>query len=284
MNCNLRSSDITINEFSFNLLSSGPQNGDVILLLHGFPQFADAWSGVMPFLAEAGFRTVALDQRGYSAGARPPDVESYHVAHLTADVLALADTLGATSFHIVGHDWGGFLAWKLAAEHPNRVRSISVLSTPHIDAFCEAIATDPDQKARSQYIDFFKMPGHVAEAFFLKDDAARLRGVYQGKVPEPQVSSNVRRLSEPGVLTSVLNWYRALDLRTRVGEIRVPTLFVWGDQDLALGRAAATETARYVNSPYQFEILDGYSHWLLEEAPDKISALVLRHLTANPLG
>ena len=108
--------------------------------------------------------------------------------HLTSDVLALADALDAASFHLVGHDWGGFLAWKLAAEHPDRVRSVSVLSTAHIDAFCEAIAEDPDQKARSQYIDFFKMPGHVAESYFLSNDAERLRGVYQSKVPEAQVS------------------------------------------------------------------------------------------------
>jgi pimeloyl-ACP methyl ester carboxylesterase len=278
MNCGLRAITLTINGLSFDTLCSGPEDGDLVLLLHGFPQFADAWSGIMPALAADGFRTVALDQRGYSAEARPSEVESYDVAHLTSDVLALADILGAASFHLVGHDWGGFLAWKLGAEHPDRIRSISVLSTPHIDAFCEAIATDPDQKARSQYIDFFKMPGHVAESFFLKDDAERLRGVYQGKVPDPQLSSNVRRLSEPDALTSVLNWYRSLDLNARIGKVQVPTLYVWGDQDLALGRAAATATARYVDSPYQFEVLDGYSHWLLEEAPDKISGLILNHL------
>ncbi|MGH9615807.1 MAG: alpha/beta fold hydrolase [Acidobacteriaceae bacterium] len=276
----LRHGTLTHQGLSFSTLSSGSEEGELALLLHGFPQFADAWSGLMLSLAAAGFRTFAPDQRGYSTGARPSAVESYDVSHLASDALAFADALGASSFHLIGHDWGGFLAWKLAAEHPDRVRTLSVLSTAHIDAFLEAIAKDPDQKARSQYIDFFKMPGHVAESYFLVDDAKRLRGVYQGKVAEPQVSSNVRRLSEPGALTSVLNWYRALDRNARIGEVRVPTLYIWGDQDLALGRTAANETARYVDAPYQFEVLNDYSHWLLEEAPEKVSRLVQNHLRA----
>ena len=279
MNRGLQTSAVTLNGLSFNTLSTGlEEDGDLVLLLHGFPQFADVWSGIMASLAANGFRPVALDQRGYSAGARPPEVENYDVPHLTSDVLALADALDTASFHLVGHDWGGFLAWKLAAEHPDRVRSVSVLSTAHIDAFCEAIVEDPDQKARSQYIDFFKMPGHVAESYFLSNDAERLRGVYQSKVPEAQVSCNVRRLSETGALTSVLNWYRALDLNARVGKVKVPTLYIWGDRDMALGRTAATRTAGYVDAAYQFEVLEGYSHWLLEEAPDKIGELILNHL------
>ncbi|MGC1870664.1 MAG: alpha/beta hydrolase [Acidobacteriaceae bacterium] len=251
-----------------------------MLLLHGFPQFADIWSKLMLSLAAVGFRTIASDQRGYSAGARPSETESYDVTHLIADVLALADSLGVASFHLIGHDWGGFLAWKIAADHPDRVRTLSVLSTPHVDAFLDTVKRDPDQKARSQYIEFFRMPGHVAESFFLADDAKRLREVYQAKVSESQVSSNVRRLSEPGALTSVLNWYRGLDLDARIGKVRVPTLYIWGNQDRSLGKTAALVTAHYIDAPYQFEVLDGYGHWLLEEAPEKISMLIQNHLRA----
>lgn len=263
---------------SFTALTAGPDDGEPVLLFHGFPQFADIWSGLMQTLAGVGFRTFAPDQRGYSAGARPSEIESYDVSHLTADALALADSLGVYSFHLIGHDWGGFLVWKLAAEHPDRVRTLSVLSTAHVDAFLEAVQGDPDQKARSQYIEFFKMQGHAAESFFLADGAKRLRDVYQGKVPEEQVSSNVRRLSEPGALTSVLNWYRALNLDPRIGKVRVPTLYIWGNEDRSLGKTAAIATAQYVDAPYQFEVLEGCSHWLLEEAPDKISTLIQNHL------
>jgi pimeloyl-ACP methyl ester carboxylesterase len=274
----LQSSVLVLDGLSFNTLSAGPKVGEPVLLLHGFPQFADIWSGLMQSLAGIGFRTFAPDQRGYSAGARPSEIESYDVSHLTADVLAFADSLGFSSFHLVGHDWGGFLAWKLAAEHPGRVRTLSVLSTPHVDAFLEAVKGDPDQKARSRYIEFFKMPGHVAESYFLADDGKHLREVYSGKVSEPQVSSNVCRLSEPSALTSVLNWYRALDLDMRIGRVRVPTLFIWGNEDHSLGETAALATAQYVDATYQFEVLKGCSHWLLEEAPDKISTFIQNHL------
>jgi pimeloyl-ACP methyl ester carboxylesterase len=193
----------------------------------------------------------------------------------------MADSLDVASFHLVGHGWGGFLAWKVAAERPDRVRTLSVLSTAHVDAFLEAIKRDPDQKARSQYIDFFKMPGHVAESFFLADNATRLREVYQGKVSEPQLSSNVSRLCEPEALTSVLNWYRALDLDARIGKVRVPTLYIWGCEDRSLGKTAAIATAHHVEAPYQFEVLDGCGHWLLEEVPDKIIPLIQNHLKAH---
>jgi pimeloyl-ACP methyl ester carboxylesterase len=274
----LQRSTLHVDGLSFSAISAGPQDGELVMLLHGFPQFADAWSDIVLALAANGFHAFAPDQRGYSAGARPTEVESYAVSNLASDVLGFADVLGATNFHLIGHDWGGFLAWKLAADHPDRVRSLCVLCTPHIDAFWETMETDPDQQERSKYIEFFKMPGHVAEGFFLENGGERLRRVYQDKVPEPQVSSNLRRLTEPGALTSVLNWYRALDT-ARVGTVHVPTLYLWGSQDLAAGRTAAEKTGQYVDAPYQFKTFEGYSHWLLSDA-DPIKEQILEHLNA----
>lgn len=270
---------ITLNGLQFTLMSAGPKDGEPVILLHGFPQFADVWAQLLATLGSIGFRAVAFDQRGYSVGARPIETESYSVGELTSDVLALANVFEWPRFHLVGHDWGGFLAWQLAAHNSDRVRSLSILSTAHIDAFLNAVASDPDQKARSQYIQLFKMPGQVAEAMFLKEDGARLRGVFQGKVPEVQVSTNVQRLLEPGALTATLNWYRALDLNARIGLVSVPTLYIWGDQDMALGRAAAEATGKYVNGPYHFEVLPGYSHWLQDEAPEEVRNFIVRHLT-----
>ena len=238
---------------------------------------------MMYALAAAGFRALAFDQRGYSPGARPLEVDRYDIAHLTSDVLAFAGQAGASTFHLVGHDWGGFLAWKLAAEHPHRVGSLCVLSTPHVDAFLEAARTDVEQQDKSKYIHFFKMPAGVAESALLSDSAQRLRGVYQGKVTEEQIDANVRRLSEPGALTAALNWYRALDLEKRIGNIVVPTLFVWGDCDLACGKQAAMATAQYIAAPYRFESLAGYSHWLLEEAPGQTAEFILNHIKDHPL-
>jgi pimeloyl-ACP methyl ester carboxylesterase len=272
---------VLLNGLEFTYLAAGPEDGVPVILLHGFPQFGDVWVSLLDALGTHGFRAVALDQRGYSCKARPTEVEAYAVSELTSDVLAFADHLAWPKFHLIGHDWGGFVAWVLAAKQPDRVQSVAVLSTAHVDAFLEAVACDPDQKARSQYIQWFKMPGNVAEEMFLKDDGVRLRGVFQGKVPEEQVSRNVQRLLYPGALTAALNWYRALDLDARVGPVNVPTLYIWGDEDMALGRAAVDATKQYVNGPYRLEILSGHSHWLQDDASERVSSLIVSHLTGH---
>src|SRR5882757_2008355 len=265
----------------FNALAVGPHDGELVLFLHGFPQFADAWLEVMHTAAEAGFRAVAVDQRGYSPEARPQEINDYTLSQLTSDIGGFVEALGRRNFHLVGHDWGALLAWNFTAAHPDRILSLCALSTPHTDAFLEAMETDEDQKQRSKYITLFRMSGEAAETLFEADNYQRLRAVYQGKVSETAVNKNIHRLAEPYALTSVLNWYRALDLKCRIGKIEVPTLYIWGSHDLALGETAATATAAYVTGAYRFEKLEGRSHWLLEEVPHQISMLVLGHLCAN---
>jgi pimeloyl-ACP methyl ester carboxylesterase len=276
-------SEISVGEFRFNTLALGPVEGELVLFLHGFPEFADAWSDVMRSVAGAGFCTLAVDQRGYSEGARPKNISDYEIEHLISDVQGFADVLGRRRFHLVGHDWGAFVAWVLAAKNADRVQSLTALSTPHPDAFFDAVETDEDQKQRSRYISFFRTPGGSAESFFQAENHERLRAVYQGKLPDSAVNENILRLAAPGALTSALNWYRALNLDARIGEITVPTLYIWSTDDLALGRTAAMETARYVKGPYRFEKFDGISHWLLAEVPDRIAAVLLEHLRASPI-
>lgn len=269
---------IALNGFEFTYLAAGPPDGEAVILLHGFPQFADVWTSLLGELGSRGFRAVALNQRGYSAQARPLEIKAYDVAELTSDVIALADSFGWPSFHLIGHDWGGFLAWRLAAKHPGRVQSLTALSAAHLDAFLDALASDPDQKARSQYIQLFRMPGQVAEGILRKGDGAPLRGVFCGKVSERQVAINVHRLLEQGALTPALNWYRALDLGARIGPVEVPTLYLWGDHDMALGRSAAEATQCYAGGEYRFEVLPGCSHWLQDEVPAIVRDLVLGHI------
>jgi pimeloyl-ACP methyl ester carboxylesterase len=259
----------------------GPESGECVLLLHGFPQFADAWTDAIGSISEAGFHAVAIDQRGYSPGARPTAVEDYTVDRLTSDVLGFADVMGVSRFHLIGHDWGGLLAWQLAANHPDRLISLAVLSTPHVNAFLTAVKADDDQREKSKYIDFFRLPGELAESLLLADDAQRLRSSYQGKLSARAVESNVRRIAEKGAMRSALNWYRALDLNHRIGSIEVPTLYIWGEKDHYLGETAALETAKYVSGSYRFERLKEASHWLLEEAADRVVSLLLEHLDAN---
>jgi len=269
---------LTVNGLTFNLLSFGPEDAELVLFLHGFPQFADAWLPILQAIAAAGYRAVAFDQRGYSPTARPTEIAAYTVENLTSDPLAIATALGHHRFHLVGHDWGAVLAWQIAAEHPERLLTLTALSVPHTQAFLHAVKTNLDQMNRSKYILFFKMPGHLAEKFFLAADAAQLRRVYQGKLTPEAVAANVSRLSEPGALTAALNWYRALSLDHKTPAVTVPTLYIWSDHDIALGEAGALATARYVTGPYRFERLHGLTHWLIEEAPERITSLLLEHL------
>ncbi|GAA2839516.1 alpha/beta fold hydrolase [Crossiella cryophila] len=265
-------------------IAAGPADGELVLLLHGWPEFADCWTEHVRALAAAGYRAVAVDQRGYAPGARPPGITDYTVPLLVADALSFADTLGAARFHLIAHDWGGLVAWALASAHPERLRSLSVLATPHPVALREQQETDPDQHSRLDYVRFFQLPDGQAEASLLAEDAARLRAAYEGKVDGDLVARNVRRLSEPGALTATLNWYRAVDEKLTIpaGRIRTPTLYLWGSADRALGRGAALRTAEFVDAPYRLEILPGASHWLPEECANQTIPLLLNHLAAHP--
>jgi pimeloyl-ACP methyl ester carboxylesterase len=268
---------------SFRLRSAGPPGGRLVVLLHGFPQTSASWQAVMGDLASDGYRAVAFDQRGYSKGARPDGVDAYAIDHLVADVLAVADGLGGHRIDVVGHDWGGIVAWCVAGRHPERVRTLSVASTPHPLAFAAALRGDlgGDQPSRSGYADFFR--SSEAEAFFLRDDAAPLRGMYAALSAEA-AEDYVRVLSEPGAMTGALNYYRATRFQDLAdpGPITCPTLYVWSTDDMALGREAAEATGDHVQGAYRFEVLEGVSHWVPEEGAAEFSRLLREHLAANP--
>jgi pimeloyl-ACP methyl ester carboxylesterase len=261
----------------FDALVDGPVDGEVVLLLHGFPQSAAIWLPQIEALAAVGYRAVAFDQRGYSPGARPGAVEEYRIGHLVTDALAIG---GERPFHVVGHDWGAGVGWHLAGKHPERIRTLTALSVPHPLAFATALASPTsDQRAQSSYIAFFRQTGLAEEALLAGGLAAALRAsAYPGDIDE-----RLRAMSEPGVLTAALNWYRALDLSllSGVGSVVVPTLYIWSTGDVALSREGAEATAGHVVGPYRFEVLTGVSHWIPEEVPDTLTRLLLEHLESQ---
>jgi pimeloyl-ACP methyl ester carboxylesterase len=276
--------ELQVNGFAYSGLAAGPEGGDLALLLHGWPEFATSWSEMLPKLGDAGYRAVAIDQRGYASGARPADVSDYRIEDLVADVLAFARALGRERFHLIGHDWGAIVGWYVAANHGDRLASYVSFATPHPAALGETRQNDADQKQRSAYVDIFRAPGNVAEKALLRDDAGALRAVYEGKFAPDHVAENVRRLREPGCLTAGLNWYRAFDFENaRCGFVDVPTLYGWGTKDRALGESAALHTAGYVTGPYTFERLEGVSHWIPCEIPERATQLVRGHLAAHAL-
>ncbi|TNC47543.1 alpha/beta fold hydrolase [Mumia zhuanghuii] len=254
----------------FDVGLDGPADGEPVVLLHGFPQTSDSWLDVAPMLAAAGLRVIAPDQRGYSPGARPDDVASYAVPRLVEDVTGLLDALGYDSAHVVGHDWGAAVAWSLTAHHPDRVRSLVALSVPHLAAYGWALVNDEDQLERASYIGLMRTPGK-AEDVLLADDARRIRAMYDGVVPEDRVAAYVAAMREPGALTAALSWYRAMgrDL-SATPTVRVPTTYVWGDSDWALGAAGARRCGEHVDAEYRFVPVTGATHWLPEEHPQLV--------------
>ncbi|MDR7321972.1 alpha/beta fold hydrolase [Catenuloplanes sp. NPDC020197] len=254
---------------TFDVLAGGPADGEPILLLHGFPQHSAEWELVTPHLHAAGMRTYALDQRGYSPGARPSGAAAYTVEELVADAVAVLDALGLASAHVCGHDWGAFVAWALAGAHPDRVRSLTAVSVPHPRAMGWALRNDRDQRRRSSYILLFRRR-FLAEAVLLAFRGRALRKMLIGARADRYVS----RMRERGALTAALNWYRAPS-SARTGPIEVPTTLVWSDGDPALGRAGAERTARYVTADYRFVELAGVDHWVPERVPDRLADEIL---------
>jgi pimeloyl-ACP methyl ester carboxylesterase len=259
----------------FDVVAGGRQDGPVVLLLHGFPQHSGEWDLVTPALHRADLRTYALDQRGYSPGARPVEVSAYAVGECVADALAVLDALGAAKAHVVGHDWGAIVAWHLAAQHPERLRTLTAISVPHPAAFIAALTEDADQRRRSAYITLLRRP-YVAEEALLAAEGAWLRRAMRG-VPEDRIERYVAPLRGPGALTGALNWYRAMDRDEmgRLGPVSVPTTYVWSERDGAVGRRAALGCPAYVTGDFRFVPLPGVSHWVPDEAPDAVVAAVL---------
>lgn len=274
--------EIAVGPLTFSARSVGPSQGPPVLLLHGFPEGAGCWTAVSALLAEAGLHCVAPDQRGYSTGARPEGVDAYALDLLVGDVLGIMDALGWQHAHLVGHDWGAILAWVLAARHPHRVRTLTAVSVPHPAAFGAALRDDPDQQERSAYLRLFRAEPGRAEEVLLAGDASRLRGMYEGSgLGAAQVDALVRPLLEPGALTAALAWYRAMAAPdyAEVPAVTVPTTFVWGDRDVAVGRVAALGAAAYVTGDYRFAELPKISHWVPEQATDLLAALILERIS-----
>jgi pimeloyl-ACP methyl ester carboxylesterase len=281
--------DVAVGDLTFSAVATGDEAGAPTLLLHGFPQTTRSWTPTMAALAAAGRRAVAFDQRGYSPGARPALVDDYALPALVGDALGVADALGFDRFDLVGHDWGAMVAWVLAFEHPERVRTLTAVSVPHPRAFGAALTSGAsDQAERSSYIGVFRQPGGVAESLLLGEDGSGsgLRIMFERSGLGPgsaAVEEFVTAMTRPGTLTAALNWYRAMpaDFGVSVGPVEVPTLFVWSPADIAVSREAAEGNRPWAQGPYRFEELAEAGHWIPEREPEALALLILEHLTAS---
>jgi pimeloyl-ACP methyl ester carboxylesterase len=279
---------ITVDDLVFDADVAGQPGNPLVLMLHGFPQTRHTWRDQLAPLAAAGYFAVAPDQRGYSPGARPAQITAYATERLVADALAKMDALGYARAHIVGHDWGGQLAWLLAAHHADRVVTLSVLSRPHPQAFLAALRQDAQQAERSKHHRAFQDPDSAR--LLLEDGARRLRQSFDAQgVPKAAQDAYLAVLGDEAALDAAINWYRApvqagADAPlapARTPAVSVPTLYVWGNTDATVGRAAAEGTAAYVTGPYRFVVLPGVGHFVTDQAGERVSELLLEHLASG---
>lgn len=259
---------------TFDVVEDGPADGEPVVLLHGFPERASSWVQVTDRLAAHGLRTLALDQRGYSPGARPTRRRDYAVPRLVGDVCALIDQVGGSA-HLVGHDWGAAVAWATAISRPSAVRTLTAVSVPHPGAF--AAAMTHGQLRESWYMALFQLPWlperFLAERGGRVDDMLR-----RGGFTAADLERYHREVVDTGALRTALHWYRALPFSASpslVRPVRVPTTYVWSDRDVALGRWGAEHTADWVEADYEFVELAGVSHWIPSQAPEALAEAVL---------
>ncbi|MGQ0552695.1 MAG: alpha/beta fold hydrolase [Planctomycetota bacterium] len=281
-------------------LADAPNTAPLVLLLHGFPEGRACFRRQIPALAAEGYRVLAPDQRGYGESDKPRGSRAYRLPLLVNDALGLLDAAGAERAHIIGHDWGGAVAWWLARTRPERVASLSILNCPHPLVLRRAVLTSPRQMLRSWYMAFFQLPWLPEAVAAARDHALLVWGLRSSSRPgtfsEADLEAYRRDWRRPGALRAMIHWYRALrwplvtkppstDASSAIAprkaiDILPPTLILWGRRDRALGaELAPLSLARCAAGRLVF--LDEASHWLQHEEPERVNALLLAHLAGS---
>jgi pimeloyl-ACP methyl ester carboxylesterase len=274
--------ELQANGLTFRCRVCGMENtGEPVILLHGFPETSHMWEGVLLSLASRGYRCLAPDQRGYSPGARLEDIKRYAIHEIASDVVALADLVGFSKFHLVGHDWGAGCGWTVVQLYPDRVQSWSALSIPHMAAFNTAKKNDPDQQKRSWYMGFFQLP-LIPEQMFGFATAGNPPSLWQLSSPE-EIADYLTVFRSFEGRRATINWYRAnRELPVQYGEVFLPTLLIWGNQDIAIGRAGVETTQQYMKGDYALIELKA-GHTLVQEQFERVNHEILNHIQRHPM-
>ncbi|MFD1564886.1 alpha/beta fold hydrolase [Haloarchaeobius amylolyticus] len=274
----------TANDIELHVVAAGDEAAPLVVLLHGFPEYWYGWRAVIASLVEAGYRILVPDQRGYNRSEKPDGVRAYRTRELSRDVAALIATEGREAAHVVGHDWGGVVAWDLACRFPAVVDRLAVVNAPHPTAYRRQLLSNPDQLRRSWYAACFQFPW-LPELACRYDDyrllERALRNTSQpGTFTDAELDRYRRAWDRDGALTGMLDWYRAAARyppRLPTDRVDAPTLVVWGDEDTALVPALAVDSAAFCATG-RLELLSGVSHWVPHEEPDRLADLLVDHV------
>jgi epoxide hydrolase 4 len=274
----LEHSYIETNEVKLHVVQAGPGSGVPVMLLHGFPEFWYGWRKQIPALVEAGCRVIVPDQRGYNLSDKPKGVKNYSVNILVRDIVGLIDALGYEKVNLAGHDWGGIVAWTLADQYPERLHRLSVFNAPHPAVMRRTLSRDPDQMRRSWYAMFFQLPWIPEAAIKWNDWQAAVRSLRgsstHNSFSDEDILEYKQAWSQPGAMTSMLNWYRAAarySLQTSNDtRIKVPTLMMWGMKDFALSHRLARPSMDYVDEGNLILFPDA-THWIQHDAAEEVN-------------
>ncbi|SNZ03932.1 Pimeloyl-ACP methyl ester carboxylesterase [Natronoarchaeum philippinense] len=273
-----------VDGIDLHVVAAGREDDPVVVLLHGFPDCFYGWRHQIQPLVDAGYRVLVPDQRGYNLSDKPSGLGAYRLGRLSADIAALIESEGEDSAHVVGHDWGAMVAWDLALRRPEYLDRLGILNVPHPAAFRSTLRSSPRQLLRSWYVFAFQLPRVPEWALSRSEFAGMTEALEETANPATFDSRDFERYrkiwAEPGALTGMLNWYRAIARRPDIPareRVDAPTLIGWGEQDTALVPELAEKSARYCED-VRVERFPERSHWVHVEAPEAVNDLLIGHL------
>jgi pimeloyl-ACP methyl ester carboxylesterase len=277
---------VKTNGITLHVVQAGPQNGPLVILLHGFPEFWYGWRHQIPFLAKAGFRVWSPDQRGYNLSDKPPEISAYNLDQLAADVMGLIEAADHEQVYLIGHDWGGAVAWWVANKYPEQLDKLIILNAPHHRVMNYYVRHNLSQLGRSSYILFFQIPWLPEVVSSAANWYALVQSLRQSSRPGAFTPADItfyrQAWSRPGAFTAMLNWYRAIrQSRPRSlssPRIKVPTLMIWGAQDIALSREMAQASIELCDDGRLF-LIEEATHWVQHEEPNRVNNLLLEFVT-----
>nr|WP_298794203.1 alpha/beta fold hydrolase [uncultured Allomuricauda sp.] len=279
---------IKIDELIFDCRTEGNEENTMVILLHGWPETSHMWKKLMSSLSGRGYYCVAPNMRGYSENACPKGKKHYTLDKLAKDVIDISKFLNKPKFHLVGHDWGALIGWKLVHDHQDKILSWTGISVPHPQAFGKAMMTNAEQIKMSQYVKNFQLP-YLPEKGLRKDDFKILRKLWKNCEPA-EIDDYLKVFGNPNQLTASLNYYRSnyklLKQAAKgqiLGDINVPTLFIWGNKDIAVGSHSVNEGHGFMKKDYEFIELDS-GHWLIQTAYTELEKAISKHIVRNKLG